>query len=68
MKSHITTKGNNNNNTIFSPVNSDEVRKLLKQLKPRKAIGDDKIPPVLIKIAAKPLSTPLSIATNNSFK
>ena len=68
IKSNITTKGNINNNTIFSPVSSDEVRKLLQQLNPRKAIGDDKIPPALIKIAAEPLSTPLSIAISNSFK
>ena len=49
-------------------MSSDEVRKLLQQLNPRKAIGDDKIPPALIKIAAEPLSTPLSIAISNSFK
>ena len=46
-------------------MSSDEVRKLLQQLNPRKAIGD---PPALIKIAAEPLSTPLSIAISNSFK
>ena len=57
IKSYITTKGNINNSTIFSPVSRDEIRKLLQQLKPRKAIGDDKIPPALIKIAADPLST-----------
>ena len=68
IKSNITTKGNINNNTIFSPVSSDEVRKLLQQLNPRKAISDDKIPPALTKIAAEPLSTPLSIAISNSFK
>ena len=45
IKSNITTKGNINNNTIFSPVSSDEVPKLLQQLNPRKAIGDNKIPP-----------------------
>ena len=28
IKSHIKTKGNINNNTIFSPVSSDEVRKM----------------------------------------
>ena len=43
-------------------MNSDEV------LTPGKAIGDDKIPPALIKIAVEPLSTTLSIATSNSFK
>ena len=68
IKSNITTKGNIINNTIFSPVSSDEVRKLLQQLNPWKAISDDKIPPALTKIAAEPLSTPLSIAISNSFK
>ena len=37
---------------MFLPVSSDEVRRLLQQLNPRKAIGNDKIPPTLIKIAA----------------
>ena len=46
-KSNITAKANINNNTIFSPVSSDEVQKLLQQLNPRKAIDHDKIPPVL---------------------
>ena len=62
IKSNTTTKGNINNNTIFQPVSSDEVRKLLQQLKPRKAINDNKIPPTLTQIAAEPLSTPFSIA------
>ena len=38
------------------------------EIEPRKAIGQDKIPPALIKMAAEPLSTPLSIAINSSFK
>ena len=63
MKNNITNKGNISNN-IFSPVSSDEVQKRLQKLNPRKAIGNDKIPPVLIKVAAEPLSTPLSIAIN----
>ena len=67
MKNNITNKGNISNN-IFLPVSSDEVQKRLQKLNPRKAIGNDKIPPVLIKVAAEPLSTPLSIAINNSFK
>ena len=41
---------------------------MLRQLNSKKAIGDDNVPPALIKIAAEPLSTPLSIAINNSFK
>ena len=57
MKNNITNKGNISNN-IFSPVSSDEVQKRLQKLNPRKAIGNDKIPPVLIKVAVacvKPL-------------
>ena len=68
IKSNITTKGNINDNTRFSSVSIDEVQKWLQQLNPRKAIGNDKIPPTLTKIAAEPLDTPLSIAINNSFK
>ena len=41
---------------------------MLQQLTSRKAIDDDKIHPALIKIAAEPLSTPISIGINNSFK
>ena len=37
-------------------------------MNPRKTIGQDKIPPALIKMAAEPLNTPLSIAIDNSFK
>ena len=36
-------------NTIFSPINSDEVKQCLQKVNPRKAIGQDKIPPALIK-------------------
>ena len=68
IRSAITVKENGNDNTIFSPVNRDEVQQCLQKLNPRKAIGQDKIPPALIKMAAEPLSTPLSIAINNSFK
>ena len=68
MKNNITNKGNISDNRIFLPVSSDEVQKRLQKLNPTKAIGNDKIPPVLIKVTAEPLSTPLSIAINNSFK
>ena len=68
IQSNITTKGKINDNTIFLPVSSDEVQKWLQQLNPRKAIGNDEIPPALIKIAAEPLSAPLSIEIKNSFK
>ena len=61
IKSTITAKENSNDNTIFSPVDNDKVKQCLQKLNPRKATGQD-------KMAAEPLSTPLSIAINNSFK
>ena len=68
IRSEITVKENSINNTLFSPVNRDEVNQCLRKLNPRKAIGQDKNPPALVKMAAEPLSTPLSKAINNSFK
>ena len=68
IRSEITVKENSINNTIFSPVNRDEVKQCLQKLIPREAIGQDKIPPALTKMAAERFSTPLSIAINNSFK
>ena len=40
------------------------------KIEPKKSyrIGQDKIPPGSFKMAAKPLSTPLSTEINNSFK
>ena len=67
IRSAIAVK-ENNDNTIFSPVNRDEVKQCLQKMDPRKAIGQDKIPLALIKMAAESLSKPLSIAINNSFK
>ena len=43
---------------IFLPVYSDKVKECLQKLNPRKAIGQDKIPIALSKMAAEPLSTP----------
>ena len=37
IKSNITTKGNINNNTIFSLLSSDEVRKLLSTTEPKES-------------------------------
>ena len=67
-RSTITVKENSIDNTIFSHVNRDEVKQCLQKLNPSKAIGQDKIPPALIKMAAESLSIPLSIAINNSLK
>ena len=44
------------NDRITSPVKSDEVKKCLQHLKPRKAVSKDKIPPALINLGAEPLS------------
>ena len=49
----ITTKENSNDNTIFSFTSRDKLS-CLQKLNPRKAIGQDKIPLALIKMAAKP--------------
>ena len=49
-------------------MSSDKVQKRLQQLNPKKAIGNEKIPPALIEVAAEPLSTSLLIRINNSFK
>ena len=68
IRSAITVKENSSYRAIFSPVNRDEVKQCFQKLNSRKAIGEDKIPPALIKMADEPLSTPLSIAINNSFK
>ena len=65
--STITAKEYVNDNTIFSLVNSDEGKQCLQKLNPRRAIGQDKIPPALVRMAAESLSAPLSITINNSF-
>ena len=62
IRSAIAAKENSNDNTIFSPVNTDEAKQYLQKLNPRKAIVQHKISPALIKMAAEPLSTPLSIS------
>ena len=62
IRGAIAAKENSNDNTIFLPVNTDEAKQCLQKLNPRKAIVQHKIPPALIKMAAEPLSTPLSIS------
>ena len=52
----------------FEPTNPVEVQKCLKNIDTKKATGFDKIPPKLVKLSAEVLSTPLSIAINNSLK
>ena len=39
IRSEITVKENGNHNTVFLPVNRDEVKQCLQKLNPRKAIG-----------------------------
>ena len=51
IRSEMTVKENSINNTIFSPVNRDEVKQCLQKLNPRTAISQDKIPPALMKMA-----------------
>ena len=52
----------------FEPTNPVEVQKRLKNIDTKKATGFDKIQPKLVKLSVEVLSTPLSIATNNSLK
>ena len=52
----------------FEPTNPVEVQKRLKNIDTKNATGFDKIPPKLVKLSAEVLSTPLSIAINNSLK
>ena len=52
----------------FEPTNPVEVQKRLKYIDTEKAAGFDKIPSKLVKLSAEILSTPLSIAINNSLK
>ena len=52
----------------FEPTNLVEVQKRLQNIDTKKATGFDKIPPKLVKLSAEILSTPLSIAINNSLK
>ena len=52
----------------FEPTNPVEFQKRLITINTKKATGFDKIPPKLVKLLAEILSTPLSIAINNSLK
>ena len=52
----------------FEPTNPVEVQKRLKNIDTKKAAGFYKISPKLVKLSAEILSTPLSIAINNSLK
>ena len=52
----------------FESTNPVEVQKRLKNIDTKKATGFDKIPPKLVKLSAEVLSTPHSIAINNSLK
>ena len=63
---NVITKSNTPKTIYFSfePTNPVEVQKRLKNID----TGFDKIPPKLVKLSAEVLSTPLSIAINNSLK
>ena len=65
LRNAITAKETTNDNTIFSPLNSNEVRQSLQKPNPSKTIGQDNLPTGLAKMADESLSTPLSIAINN---
>ena len=69
LKNVITTS--NNPKPIyfsFEPTNPVEVQEHLKTIDTKKSSGFHKIPPKSVKLSAEILSTPLSIAINNSLK
>ena len=52
----------------FRPVESNEVRELLKNIDSKKSTGEDQIPPKLLLLASEELTIPLTDAINNIFK
>ena len=52
----------------FRTVESNEIRKLLKNIDSKKSTGEDQIPPKLLLLASEELTIPLTDAINNSFK
>ena len=52
----------------FEPTNPIEVQKRLKNINTKKDTGFNKVSSKLVKLSAEILSTPLSIAINNSLK
>ena len=52
----------------FQEVSSDDIFRHLNNLDARKAIGDDNIPPKILKLAAGVLSSPLTVTINSSIK
>lgn len=52
----------------FNPVTEIQVSKMLKSINPKKAIGIDGIPPLLLKISADIITKPLTCLINQSIK
>ena len=61
---YISSLMSNRKHFSFSTVTTDEIHDRLKTLNTRKATGHDTIPPKLIKLGAKPLSTPITMLIN----
>ena len=69
-KSHPSIKAIKSNFVIeeefsFKQTTSEDICKLLKNLNEHKAIGDDNIPPKILKLAADTICTPLSTTINS---
>lgn len=52
---------------FLTPTTPDEVKLLIKSLKPKKSSGNDKLTPILIKQLDLEISYPLSVLINKSF-
>jgi hypothetical protein len=55
------------NSIYISPVNEDEITKLIRKLKNKKSYGIDELPPALIKKCNAELAAPLTRLINQSF-
>ena len=67
LKENYTVKSLTMGNSHLLKVSTCEVEQLLRNIDRKKSTGINKIPPKLLKLSAKVLSKPLTIAINNSF-
>ena len=68
IKNILNKETGNSIGFAFKNTNTSNVKKLLKNLDVKKAVGNDTIPPKLLKIAADSLSRPLTKAINKSIE
>ena len=65
---HEYLKNRNHNSIFLTPTTAIEIEKLISQMEIKKASGPISLPPVILKIIIKEISSPLSQIINLSFK